>query len=301
MANWYAQLVAQNFNSFHQWNFLANGTGVWLDTAVTDYSGDIFYSNGKIVLISTNLTCSKLVCDWNFFRFIGTGLVIQADIENNTQYSSFDIQPNSDVTIYGDLIANGTESGAISMYQDNATLNLYGDIIVTGEYAIGVQLSGLTAFANIYNGTLIAQGDFAACVYSPQYNDIASVYVNNCTLIGGTTYNVNAIRLDDSCCIIENSTLIAGAGFFCEAIQCLSFPIVLNACNLIGSEFSMPVAGNITYAPEPHNYYEMWNGAGMSTLVLMPDSANIRKGVVSGHTTGTLSPASPFRRLNRFV
>jgi hypothetical protein len=301
MANWYAQLVGQNFNAYHQWNSAANGSGDWLDTAVTDYSNDTFFSNGKIFTISTNLTCAKLVCDNNFFRFSGTGLVIHADIENNTQYSSIDIQPNSDVTIFGDLIANGTENGAICMYQDNTTLNMYGDIIATGDYSIGVQLTGMTTFANIYNGTLLAEGEYASCVFSAQYNDIANLYINNCTLIGGTGFDANAIRLEDGSCIIENSTLIAGSGSFCEAVKSMAFPAILNGCNMISSEWSMPVTGSMIYTPNPDNYWEIWGNPNPSILALIPDAANLRKGVVCGNVTGTLAPASPFRRLNRFV
>jgi len=299
VANWYAQLTSQNFNAPQQWNSLPNGTGVWLDTVVTDFSNDTFYSNGKIVVITNNLTCAKLKQDSNFFRFEGTGLVLNADIEVDTMLSSIDIQPNSNITLIGNLIATGTENGAICMYQDNSSLNIYGDIICTGDNSIGVMLTSGDVVVNVFNGVLTAGGEYSVCLVSSMYG--ASISISNCTLMGGTSYNSNAIRLEDGTCSIEYSTLIAGEGFFCEAVQSLAFPVVLNACNLVGSEFSMPVTGSMICTPEPHNYYEIWGNPNPSILALIPDAANLRKAVVCGNVVGTLAAASPFRRLNRLV
>jgi len=299
MATWYAQLASQNFNAPQQWNSIANGTGDWLDTAVTDYSNDTFYSNGKIVVITNNLTCAQLKQDSNFFRFAGTGLIVNADIEVDTTYSSIDIQPDSDLTIYGDLFANGTENAAICMYQNNTSLNIYGDIICTGDNSIGVMLTSGDVVANVFNGTLIAGGEYSACLLSSIFG--AAISVSNCTLMGGAGYGSNAIRLEDGTCSIENSTLIAGEGFFCEAVNSLAYPAVINASNMISSEYSMPVAGSMIYTPQAQNYYEIWGAITPATMAVIPDIANIKKGVVCGSIVGTLAPASPFRRLNRLV
>lgn len=300
MANWYAQLASsQNFNAPQQWNSLANGLGDWLDTATADFSGDTFFSNGKVVTITNSLTCAKLKQDSSFFRFSGNGIVITADIDVITTLSSIDIQPNSDVTLYGDLIATATANGAISMYQDNTALYIYGDIICTGSETIGVALYGQNSFINVFNGTISAGGDYSAALYSSTWD--GSISVSNCTLVGGTGYGSNAIRLDDGNCSIEYSTLIAGDGTACEAVNSAAYPAVIDASNLISSEFAMPVAGSFVYTPEPQNYFEIWGTAVPSILVLLPDSANIKKGVVCGNTVGTLAAASPFRRLNRFV
>jgi len=300
MATWYAQLNSQDFHYYHQWNSAANGSGTWLDTSVTDYSQDTFCTNGKIVIISTNITCEKLYCHVNgFFRFSGTGLVIHADIENDSQLNSIDIQPNSDVTIYGDLIANGTENGAIVMYQSNSALTLYGNITVSGFYSIAIRIDSSTAIVNIYDGILSVDGDYSECIINELYNDTPTLYVNNSILTGGSGVWSSAIHYEDGRFVVNNSTLIAGDGLSCEAVRSMSFPVILNECNLVSSGTSMPIAGSMIYTPRADNYFEIWDDTTPTILALTPDADNLMKGTVCGQTVGTLAPASPFRRSKR--
>jgi len=309
MTIWYAQTIGAHLSETDKWNSVPTGTGSFLNI---DAGGlgidDIICANGKTsLIIDRNVTCARIsnaiegtgTINGNFF--IQQDRTLNCDIKagsaNCLILSSADIPFTVTIngTVYGpasgsnvytvhqntraSLVINGNINGPTSMSSFSSHTvyinNSVGTCIITGNI-IGGSGSGCTGVYVYASGATTINGNITGGVMSAGVWIAATgpCTIKNGTISGGTNSSAYGINLNTgAACYCQNTNFITTAAPFVSGAA-----INTDGCN-------------------KNNFIQVGNSVFGYRLV----PTEVLKGVNYAGLIGSLAPASPFRRLNRFV
>jgi hypothetical protein len=218
---------------------------------------------------------------------------------------------SSSLTIVGNV--NGAVGAAIYSSAAGVTIDVTGNITCTGTGA-AITLGAAATLAQ-RNGNITASGTAGS-----SGGHGISITSNNCILnLSGNVYGGQSAGINNICGIkvsysgttsftlALNGNVYAGLGILCHGISVVSatafgtYSVVING-NIFNNEKALGVSAPYTLGSS--NQYFTQNpitGGSMIKFPMQLAVEKVLKGQVHGNVVGTLAPASPFRRLKRFV
>lgn len=204
------------------------------------------------------------------------------------------ITAGSNITVWGWLNGGGSASQSIALEVAGGapTVTINGNI-TTGDYRYSNTGVGLVISSTALSGTILTiNGNISSTGGSGV--TVAKVLSNAITVNGNITATIgHGVQFSVGNSITVNGTLTNNCInniTWCVYSSGPTVYLTLNGGNIINGTRNTATTVGVTYNPQPYNYIEFYtNDGGTIKYPQQLAATNIRKDIVSGVNTGTLS------------